>query len=349
MVSKASLSLAETVERYLHTLEVDRMASATIAKHASHLRTLMGYFGADTPARLVLASDPLDDYREERSMSGVAYSTLRADKTVIGRLVTYAMRKRIVKYGPNPVDEWKNVKELPHDFIRIPVEKWPTVMDMAANPRDRFLWAVGLGTFCRVSEIHTMTFKDVIPNEGRPEIHITRWKKNKTADLRFFPWLTDELIRWQTAYNQNLLNQGIAWNDNFPLIPRLVRMQGEAGPNGQFNRATLINPYKGMDRPQKIIHQGLRNLGYENTDREGMHTMRRSGALAYYKHLVNLGVSDPAAIVMDLLGHESVTTTEIYLGTGYARDRAAKQVSSDVDFMRPAAVNTGLRRLQIVR
>jgi hypothetical protein len=53
--------------------------------------------------------------------------------------------------------------------------------------------------------------------------------------------------------------------------------------------------------------------------------------------------------VMDLLGHQSVTTTEIYLGTGYARDRASKQVRDDQTFNRPVAQAQGLRRLSIVR
>ena len=61
-------------------------------------------------------------------------------------------------------------------------------------------------------------------------------------------------------------------------------------------------------------------MGYATRDasgkstREGSHTLRRSGARAYYDHWVAEGRADAIRIVQTLLHHKKVEQTQEYIG-----------------------------------
>ena len=86
-----------------------------------------------------------------------------------------------------------------------------------------------------------------------------------------------------------------------------------------------------MVRVHRIAQRALVGIGFDTHDehgvtaREGMHTLRRSGARALFNELVLEGYDGALRTVQSYLHHSSSTMTERYLGLAEDRHRRNKE------------------------
>ena len=99
------------------------------------------------------------------------------------------------------------------------------------------------------------------------------------------------------------------------VVPYLepAKYVGKKGTKGEFEmtlRSRVVPTRKGyLNGP---VREVLKEAGYYQ-QLEGGHTFRRSGAIALYNQLSEVGHDRAIRICQAMLGHASIQTTEIYL------------------------------------
>jgi integrase len=201
--------------------------------------------------------------------------------------------------------------------LRIPVTDFARLLDSADRPDRRIILALGLFLFLRGGEIRTLKVGDVRLDQGEVDVVI-----HKTNDIDEMPIpyeLDQELRRWFIAYAEDI---GRPLRHDDYLVPAHRQFPGwlPRPETGNFQ------PERGVLRPFAHIQLILDKAGYPlvNGDgtkaREGVHTLRRSGARAMFDALVEGRIGDPMARddalrqVMAALHHSSMTISEHYIG-----------------------------------
>ena len=209
----------------------------------------------------------------------------------------------------------RSVDERSSRKLRIPHEKFFALLDSVDHPRDRAFLAMGLWSLLRGSDISALRVKDVDLAQGYLAVWISKTKK-----FDYLPILGEldiELRRWLTYYSEECGNLRPDWY----LIPRC----DDAGcPRDPDTNLYLVR--RGVHRPklkptqrlvnfERIVHRALTALDLP-TEGEGGHTLRRSGARAYYDVLVMDPVHGRKALrrVKTMLHHSTIAMTERYLG-----------------------------------
>lgn len=115
--------------------------------------------------------------------------------------------------------------------------------------------------------------------------------------------MADELERW-LAELRAVSPECFMPGANPHLVPARVR-----------NRAFLkYVPERHASHIERMVHQVFVKAGYDHLDGEATHTLRRSGANAYYHELLRQGEgSNALLIIKEMLHHKSIKTTERYL------------------------------------
>jgi integrase len=236
--------------------------------------------------------------------------------------------------GTNPTVGWKAEAEPRRDFLYIPSDKFMTALRAAENPRDRARCAMGLFSFGRDSEVCAATWRQVHTRpDGKKTIVLNRKKTKTRDDLPQFELFTEELDAWKVLYQSTITQQGMTWSEDFPIIPKLHwgGIHNRYGVPADREMAPIV-PER-LVRSEHICQSVIANMGHP-VEREGGHTFRRSGGAAYHTYLTKLGISEPTRIVMRLLGHTSMMTTEKYLNINADMDRMRQAVYSSGDFGR---------------
>lgn len=190
---------------------------------------------------------------------------------------------------------------------RIPVEDFDKTLNLCADPRERMTIATGLYLFLRSSEMALIRLADIDLDRGYV---LVRVPKSKVEDVMpISSDLDDELRRWLRFYTEEC---GVLDGKMF-LLPS--RSEGFAIANRPWN------PRKPIHRPGQIVSRLLGEQGYE-CYREGIHTLRRSGARALFDELSEVrGYDGALEIVSSMLHHELMSTTQLYLGLNESRGK----------------------------
>lgn len=209
------------------------------------------------------------------------------------------------------------------DRHRVPVERFGELLDAAGrrHPRDRALVSVGLYLFLRASEIRHLRLSDVDLEAGELHVYI-----QKTDDYDIMPISAEldiELRRYLAFYEAQ---QG-PLNPDWYLTPARAS-HAFRNENGWFikeDRPTNLHPECFLTKNAAgVVQLALRDIGFQ-TKGEGVHTLRRSGARAYFDSLVSQGYDGALKRVSAMLHHASVTMTERYLGI--REDRHSRNVA----------------------
>jgi integrase len=194
--------------------------------------------------------------------------------------------------------------------IIIPQAEFAPFIEGAANPRVRVAVATGLYLFTRISETSALRWQDIDLDASRVEVY--RKKTGKLDTLPICEELAHELRRWKLEYASQM---GSAPAPGWYLIPGRAHgfRTGVSSDGFGFNPEQQHPPdptvRPNMSRP---IRDELVRAGYYQ-DREGGHTLRRSGAIALYDQLSSVGHDRAIRVVQAMLGHASIKTTEVYL------------------------------------
>lgn len=227
--------------------------------------------------------------------------------------VKWCMQRGYIRRDPTiNLHPMKNPKK---KRLRYGPEVLLSLLEQAKSPRDRILLAVACNTGLRGSEIVRIKVGDVDLAEGFMDVVI-----RKTGDVDEQPITSDldlELRRWLVTYAKDL---GRPLHNDDCLIPAQsggLISHYETVDDGSRKPVRHPKYWKAdtpLKRPELAVKQALGALGLP-TDREGIHTIRRSVARAYYDMLTE-EKGDVAALRLTaaLLHHANTTTTEVYLG-----------------------------------
>lgn len=211
--------------------------------------------------------------------------------------------------------------------LRVPASEFGHLLDAADRPDRRIAIALGLFLFLRASELQTLRVGDVSLQEGI--VAVTIHKTNDWDEMPICAELDAELRRWFIAYQRDI---GRPLEPDDFLVPGRRHFFPWADPDAPGR----YDPSRMMLRPFQHVQAILEKAGYPigldgKSGREGMHTLRRSGARALYDGLTSGLIGDAAARddalrqVMTMLHHSSVQITERYIGL--ERDRQKRDLT----------------------
>lgn len=302
----AKPTLQEAVTEYLSHLSAKGLALGTVKNRHDSLRALVR--SAGNVLVWNITAKHLDRVFTVNShwASGTRNNRLYHYKHFFG----WCRARGYMHRDSDPAFGWSNVKVARKDKMMIPVSEWGTLIDMCETPNERIVIATGLFLFLRGSEQQLLQLKHVHLDDL--EIQVFR---KKTTDWDVMP-ISLELAGYLREHLTYLATMNAPKPDHY-LIPTNTPPQQRL--NGRFVKGScLVNPDRPFLRPYDVVKAVLGRAGYP-TFREGEHTMRRSGARAYFDTLVDSGYDGALRHVQAMLGHEHAEMTERYLGLRHDR------------------------------
>jgi integrase len=221
----------------------------------------------------------------------------------------------LVHVTPMPVTRKKRLQPMPRVLLGM--------LDATENPRDRAYLATAINTALRASEINRLRVGDVDLNAGDLKVWIS---KSREEDL--MPISSDldaELRRWLTTYgvdmDRPLSDEDYLFPDRKNSVYAWTR--DEAGAMRQGRTSPSWQPDKTIQKPQEVVQAALAAMNMP-TKHEGVHTVRRAVARAYFDSLAVSGYDSALRQTSALLHHKNSTTTEHYLGLASEREQRDK-------------------------
>ena len=283
---------------------------------------------------------------------GMKPGTVNLYRGVFRRFCEWLRTRRYLAAGSNPLGTTRNLVDNPKPRRRIPVAEFPRLLDCAEHPQERIVVALGLYLFLRASEVSAIDVEHV----NLEEHEITVWieKVRRWDVMPISEELDAELRRWLTWYAQDQAGVDRELLPHFPLVPARRRSQlyndgtGKCGGRPLLPRFGQMNPTSRLKLAHTKVQKTLRAFGWEvsGTDREGVHTLRRSGARALYDTLVNsdhVARDEAVGMVQAMLHHKTRAQTEHYIGLEAAVEKRDKAFKGQRMFPKPAENVVDLR------
>lgn len=252
---------------------------------------------------------------------GYKPNTVNSHLTSLHSFTKWLRSRRYIGGGSDPTANTRFVRAVPEPKQRIEAKEFDRYLDACPKPHERIVNALGLYLFLRASEIQTLRVGDVDLERG--EIYV-RIQKSKVADtMPICQELDAELRRWLTWYAEDIQQP---LTDDMFLVPARRRpiVRNDTGRGGCYTVERSHHncvPHRPCMRLSRYVQRSLTAFGIRIRDdqgkslREGVHTLRRSGARALFDELVDRGSYDGVLrYVSAMLHHKSTIMTERYLG-----------------------------------
>lgn len=260
----------------------------------------------------------------------------------VGKLKAFfawCRNNRLMPRDHDPLYKWGRSPVPDAQHLRIPRSDWGRLLSACETPRERTVIATGLYLFLRASEQRMIQMKHVHLSKNEVDIYRVKGKK---WDVMPIPLELQPFIREQAEY----LTLHFGTSPELFLIPAGTRPQERHSRNGRLMAGTGgINPERPIGKPHAVVQRVLARCGYA-TEKEGEHTLRRSGARAYFDYLAADGYDGALRRVQSMLGHRNTETTEIYLGLDLDRVQRNQDLSGKPMF--PSDFGAGIRQLRSV-
>lgn len=193
-------------------------------------------------------------------------------------------------------------------------EKLLRLIEITDNARDRILIALAVNTGLRASEMTRIRVGDVDLDQGH--IAVTIKKTGVIDEQPVSLELDQELRTWLVSYAVAL---GRPLQHDDLLLP--ARRGGlisryettDEGERVPVRDGFRYDPAAPVGQPAKVVQKYLAALGME-TWQEGVHTVRRAVARAYFDAASASGYDGALRETAAMLHHASTKTTEHYLG-----------------------------------
>lgn len=298
------MQLRAAGEEYLSFLKVTGSSASAIKNTTFTLRQLMKVTGDIT-------SGSITHVHVQRLIAAHAWapSTYNLKVGQVRQFVEWLKRRKYMPSTADPMYGFTCMTVPQKVRVRIPQDQWARVLDCARHPADRILVAFGFYLMARPSELVSIRVQDV--DIENLTVQLIRHKTRRVDLMPICSELLEEIERWLEWYRAHA-----DVRDDSYFIPAkyhghvLVEADRKVNPNGRLNE------------PHKKVQSVLLRAGYP-TRYEGGHTMRRSGARAYYDELVATGHDGALRQVQTMLDHTNSQVTELYLGT--SRDKAERE------------------------
>jgi integrase/recombinase XerD len=303
------ISAPEAVRRYLQVLVVERgLAANTVESYQRDLRRYTGFLATRGKRELADVTElDVAEFRAALRTGDAEHPPLAVSS--VGRAVAAVrgLHAFALTEGMTPEDPAREVtppappRRLPK---AIPLDAVEAILDAAGSTqdpdprvlRDRALLEFLYGTGARISEATGLDIDDLDYLASDPSVLLT----GKGSKQRYVP-VGRYAVRALDAY----LVRGR------PVLAARAAGGGRAGERGgragkKYSPAVFLNARGG-----RLTRQGAWGILREAADRSGKaavspHTLRHSFAT----HLLDGGAD--IRVVQELLGHASVTTTQVY-------------------------------------
>ena len=230
----------------------------------------------------------------------------------------------------DPLFGWKPAKYSTPERLRIPIGEWSRLFAACHSQIQTIAVATGLYLFLRGSEQKTIQLKHVHLDASEIEIYRTKTREWDTLPI------SSELDHHLRLHLTYLAKHGVTEPDHY-LIPARTYPTNSPNGGGFVKGSGKLNPLRPFGHPYRVIQRVLDAAGYE-TYQEGEHTLRRSGARAYFDALVDQGYDGALRRVQSMLGHKTIRNTEIYLGLTLDKHRRNQDLRGKPMF--PALTDT---------
>lgn len=238
---------------------------------------------------------------------------------------TFCRREGHIAKDFDPTSGWTAMRTPRRERMRLDVGEFPALLDACQHPRDRFVCALGLYTFLRGGEIASLRVADL--DLERFELTIWRHKTKEADVLPVCEELAEEAHAWLEWYRRDTTR--VPLDPNWFLVP--AKLPNLTRQNPLTHRIEVIpgalaplRPDRQMSHPYRAVQRALAALGYD-TEREGEHTLRRSGARALFDALREQGYDGALMRVSSFLGHKDTRITERYIGLTLERTQRNEQ------------------------
>lgn len=297
--------LTEAIERYL----ADRRARGIGARTVSNDRVTLGQLLAAVGPIQTHYLGPQQLDRLWAAHPNWSAGTFNLKRQQLMSFFDWLRRRGYIPKDLNPMDGVKKRRVPKAARTLIPQTEFETVLDAAPNPRDRAIVAIGLYLFTRVSETSQLRWRD-IDFDGHG-IHIYRTKTQEYDVLPMCEELEEELRKWKFTY---AALAGEVVRPDWFVVPAYTkpRWKGMTGGGLVLMEEPRLVPTQKLKNLTNPIKGVLAKLGLDQ-EKEGGHTLRRSGATALYHELSRIGHDRAMRTAQAMLGHANISTTEIYL------------------------------------
>lgn len=313
--------LRAVIDDYLIWMSrVQSSKPATVRNHKSTLGALSDFVGNVYPENITVTR--MDDFLASRDWTT---STRNVRLGIYKQFFTWCRARNHMPRTSEPIVGWRRnrVPEVPR--TRIPVGEWHSLFAACQYPVERIVLATGLYLFLRASEQQAIQMKHIDLDAGIIKVH--RTKTDEWDDMPISTELDAELRRYLTWYGQQVTIQP----DHYLIPPRIVGTLARDEENRLVAGTGEIDPTRAHTKPHLIVQRILARANYP-TGREGEHTLRRSGARAYFDVLVGQGYDGALRRVQSMLGHKKSMITEVYLGLDLDRHSRNLDIAGNAMF-----------------
>ena len=320
----ARLTLSEAITEYREHCQARGLAEATIRGRTGALRQLVDITG-DVIAYNITPQH-LDKVFAKHTWSvGTRNNKLTHYKVFFA----WCRARGYMPRDSDPTFGWRVKSVRQPDKTRIPHAEWPRLFAACETSTEEITLACGLYLFLRGSELRCIQLKHIYLADSEIEIF-----RPKTHDWDIMP-ISAELDYYIRRRLQYLTENGVIDPEAFLICTR-TRPQPTKGVQGFKADTTIINPHKPIEKPFATVQKVLGRAGYPTLN-EGEHTLRRSGARAYFDLLVGNGYDGALRRVQSMLGHKNSAMTEIYLGLDLDRRQRNTDIKGRLMFPVPSA------------
>ncbi len=280
-------TFAELVERYRQRQEIYTKESTQYLSTLVASRFLERW--GDRPVSELTQID-LDDYVAERSHMVMA-TTVNNDLKILTTIIRTGLDEELIDRTPFKIRKLKAPKK--RDLKALTRQQVEKLLSCAREPWYGVL-LLSATTGLRLGEVLNLTWADVDLDDGRVDVRPKNGWKPKTHQCRSV-YVNEKVV----AYLRR------KWHNDVLGEPHDYLFSPE--PGRPYFRTSVTRPIR-----QVFERAGLYRKGVPLT-----HLLRHT----YATRLVNQGVN--LRVVQQLLGHESIVTTELYLHDCETEKRAA--------------------------
>lgn len=322
------MRLDETIQEYLGSRRSAGYAKNTLRVEQQALDLLLVTVGN-------IQSRSLDAKHGEMfvaAMTGKAMkpSTVNLYRGAFRRFCKWAAQRRYIPSTANPLGSTRNLRVIAQPRRRVASRDFGRLLDAAEHPQARIIVALGLYLFLRASEIILLDVEHVSLDDGK--IRVFQPKTGRWDDMPISKRLDAELRRWLTWYAADLADTKGPLQPHWPLVPARKQStlwndgSGKCGGRPMIPLKGQMNPPRRSAQIQGKVQDALRGVGWDvdPSDREGVHTLRRSGARALYERLITIedrARDDAIGTVQAMLHHKTRAQTEHYMGLEAEQER----------------------------